>query len=539
LLYGSNAIGGVVNMLDQRIPDYRPTEPLSGTLDVRGGSVADERAAALDINGGGGPWAWHVDASTRATGDYEVPGRASLAEDEEEEQEHEEEIVSGILPNSDIDSSSGAGGVTRFFGDKGFFGVSVRGFDTNYGVPGGEHEEEEGEHGEEGIRIDMQQLRYDLRGAITEPFGTFQGAKFQLGVVDYEHAELEAPGVVGTEFFNDAWEGRVELIQKARGTHTGSFGLQVRSQDLEAIGGEAFIAPTQSENVGIFTFQEVDRGSVRYQVGLRYETQDTTVRERELPDRDFDGLSGSVGIVWQAADSYSLGVSVARSVKMPTGEELYSSGLHFATSSFELGDPTLDEESALGLDVSLRKTEGRLTGAFNLFYNDFSDYIFQAFTGGEVEGFPVLLWSQDDAGFWGAELDLTIALAERAHSSWDLDLLWDMVDAELDSGEHLPRIPPQRYGVGFHYRGDRLRGGAGVRFVDDQDRVADDETPTDGYTMINADVSYRFFFESTYLDVIVKATNLGNEEARSHTSFVKDDVPLPGRNLSLIARFGF
>ncbi len=278
---------------------------------------------------------------------------------------------------------------------------------------------------------------------------------------------------------------------------------------------------------------------MRYQLGLRYENQDTTVREPELPDRDFDGLSASFGIVWRASEDYSLGASLARSVKMPTGEELYSEGLHFATSAFEVGDPDLTEESSLGLDVTLRKVEGRVTGSFNLFYNEFSDFIFQAFTGDEEEGLPVLRWSQADADFWGAELDLSVLLAQSAHSSWDLDFLWDFVRAEFADGGNLPRIPPRRFGIGLHYRGDKLRGGIEARFVDEQGRIAENETPTDSYTLVNADVSYRFFFDSYFLDVILRGTNLTDEEARLHTSFVKDDVPLPGRNLSLIARLGF
>ncbi len=552
LLYGSNAIGGVVNVLDQRIPEFRATEAFSGTIDLRGGSAADERAAAASLNGGGGRWAWHADLQTRETDDYEIPGFASLEgeehEEEEGEHEEEEEPVFGVLANSDIVSGGGGIGGTYFFGDSGFLGVSVRGLDSEYGIPGGEHEEEHGEeeegeqeegHGEEGIRIDMEQRRYDVKGAITRPFGAFRAAKFRLGVVDYEHDELEGPGEVGTSFFNDAWEGRVEIIQKARGSHTGSFGVQIKNRDLNAIGEEAFIPQAETENIGVFTFQELGDGPIRYQFGARWETQDTTVGDPTRPDRSFDGLSGSYGIVWQQSENYSLGASLARSVKMPNSEELYSEGLHFATSAFEQGDATLDEETALGVDLSLRKTAGKVTGAFNLFYNQFSDFIFQRFTGDEIEGFPVLRYSQADADFWGAELDLSIALAQRDHSSWDLDLLWDMVRAEFDDGGDLPRIPPQRFGLGVHHRGDRLRAAAEVRFVGDQNRIAENETPTDGYTLINASVSYRFFFAEQFLDVILRGTNLGDEDARNHISFVKDDVPLPGRNISLAARFSF
>lgn len=556
LLYGSNAIGGVVNVLDQRIPQFRPTQSLSGMVNVRTGSVADERAMAVDLGGGGGHWAWNLSLLTRETGDYEIPGRASLELEEHGEDEHdheEDEEIVGILPNSDIDSSSAGAGASYFFGEKGFVGVSVRGFDTEYGVPGGEHgHEEEGEHedegehegeeeghGEEGIRIDMRQRRYDFEGGITNPFGAFQRADFRLGVIDYEHDELEAPGVVGTAFFNNAWEARAEFVQKPRGSNTGSFGVQLRRRDLEAVGEEAFIAPAETESLGLFTFQELDRGSLSYQFGARYETQSTSVRAAGLPSRDFDGLSASFGVVWQASENYSLGASLARSVKMPTSEELYSEGLHFATSAFELGDSELGEESAVGLDLTLRKVEGRLTGAVNLFYNDFSDFIFQRFTGGEEEGFPVLRWSQANADFWGAEVDASVLLSQDAHSSWDLDFLWDMVQAEFSDGGDLPRIPPQRFGIGVHYRGDRLRAGAEARFTDEQGRVAENETPTDSYTMVGASISYRFFFDSYFLDVILRGTNLTDEEARLHTSFVKDNVPLPGRNISLIARLGF
>ncbi|MDX1503650.1 MAG: TonB-dependent receptor [Thermoanaerobaculia bacterium] len=536
LLYGSNAIGGVVNVLDGRIPDAPRAGGLTGTADLRVGTAADERAAAVSLDGGGGNWAWHADLLTRETGDVEIPGRASV------EPGDEGSSPEGVLPNSDLRSRSGGVGASYFFGDRGYLGVSVRGLDTEYGVPGSGHghgEDEEEPGVEEGVRIDLEQRRLDFEGSFDRPFEGIETARLRLGVVDYEHAEIEGGGEVGTRFFNDAWEGRLALLQRRRGPHSGSFGLQVRSRELEAVGEEAFISPAQSRNLGLFTFQELDRGRVRYQLGLRYEVQETAVRAPGLPDRDFDALSASLGLVWQPAPAYSLGASLARSVKMPNGEELYSNGPHFATSAFEIGDPALREETSVGVDVTLRKVEGRVTGALNLFANDLSGFIFQAFTGAEEDGLPVLLWSQADAAFRGAELDLSILLAQSDHASWDLDLLWDVVRAELDDGGDLPRIPPQRFGAGLHYRGDRLAAGADVKLVDDQRRVAPDETPTAGYTLVNANLSYRFVFDTYFLDLIIKGTTLTDREARVHTSFVKDDVPLPGRNLSLIARFGF
>ena len=608
LLYGSTAIGGVVNQIDRRIPEVKPTEDLSGSLNLRGGSAADERADSVELNGGNDRFAWHVDYSTLEADDYDIPGFARLEGDEHGDEhdddhdehdddehgddhghdEHEEENPFGTLPNSDITTDSGGIGGTYFFGESGFIGFSVSGFETQYGLPGGHgHHEEEGEHDEHGddhdddehgddhdddehgddhdddehgddehdddehgddhddehgeeedIRIDMERIRYDLRGAITKPFGAFQGAKFRFGYVDYEHVEGEGEGE-GTAFFNDAWEARAELIQKRRGSLKGTVGIQLRSRDFEVVGEEAFVPPSVTDNFGIFTFQELDRGSVSYQFGARYETQDTSVTSDDLGDRDFDALSASFGIVWKVADDYSIGASLARSAKMPTSEELYSNGPHFAVNAFEIGNPDLDEETALGGELSFRKTDGRLTGSVNFFYNSFSDFIFQAFTGEEEDGLPVVLYSQADADFRGGEVDVSIVLSEQLHSSWHLDLFGDLVRAEFDDGGYLPRIPASRYGAGLKYRSDRLRAGIRAWRVSEQARVAANETPTEAYSMINANVSFRFFFSKSYLDVMLRGSNLTDEDARLHTSFSKDEVPLPGRNINLVMRLGF
>ena len=567
LLYGGVAIGGAVNQLDRRIPEFRPANDLSGSVNLRTGSAADERAGSVELNGGGDRFVWHLDYSTLEADDYDIPGFARLEGDDEHGEEHdehgeegehdeheEEENPFGTLPNSDILSDSGGVGGTYFFGDSGFLGVSVSGFDTQYGLPGGHgHHEEEGEHdehdddehgehdehGEEGdVRIDMQRTRYDVRGGITKPFGAFQGAKFRFGYVDYEHVEGEGEGE-GTVFFNDAWEARAEFAQKRRGSLTGSIGVQIRRRDFEVVGDEAFVPPTVTENLGIFTFQEIQRDDVRYQFGARYETQDTSASGPGVRDRDFDALSASFGIVWALSDDYAIGASLARSAKLPTSEELYSHGPHFAVNAFEIGDQNLDEETALGGELSFRKTEGRLTGSFNLFYNSFSDFIFQAFTGDEEDGLPVVRYSQADADFWGGELDLSIMLFEQPHASWHLDLFGDLVQAEFDDGGNLPRIPATRYGAGVNYRSDRFRSGVEVWRVTEQDRVAENETPTDGYTMVNASLRYRFILSSYYVDLMLRGNNLGDEEARLHTSFSKDEVPLPGRNIGLVVRLGF
>jgi iron complex outermembrane receptor protein len=434
-------------------------------------------------------------------------------------------------------------------------GLSVSGFDTLYGIPGGhghaeegeeheeggEHEEGEGEeHAEEGqVRIDLEQRRLDFRGGYTEPFGGFRAAKLRFGVADYEHVELEGD-VVGTTFNNDAWEGRLELLHKPLGALSGSFGIQYMSRDFEAVGAEAFVPPTETRAFALFAFEEVGRGALRGQFGLRYENQDADAVGEEPLSRSFGGLSGSAGLVWNASGGFGLGVTLARSVKLPNAEELYSNGPHIATGAFEIGDPDLEKEASYGLDLALRQRSGRFTGELTLFGNWFDKYIFEDLTGEEEDGLQVVRYVQKDARFVGAELSAHFDLLETEPHHLDLELSGDLVRARLtDEDQDLPRIPPTRYGVALHYRTDRWDARVEARGALEQDRVAPNELPTDGYTFLNASLGYRFFLGRSILDLALRGTNLTDEEGRVHSSFLKDMVPLPGRDFRLNARLTF
>lgn len=549
LLYGSSAIGGVVNVIDGSIPQIRVNAPVSGHVEATGNTVSDERTGALVLQGGQGDWAWSASGLYRETDNYEIPGFAEAGHGGEEAEEgHEEEEIEGILPNSDLETRTANLGLSRFFGADAYLGFSFSTFDTEYGIPAGhghEHEgEEEGEEEEEegGVRIDMKRRRFDLRAEVTREVGPFQGIRFRLGTVDYEHAELEgAAREVGTTFTNDAVEGRVELVQQVRGPFSGSVGLQVASRDLEAIGEEAFIPPIQNDSFALFTFQEVARleGRLRFQFGARFERQDNDVEVPGLADRSFDGLSGSVGLVYQASDDFALAASLARSVKLPNGEELYASGPHFATGVFEVGNLELDEEKSLGFDLALRRTRGRLTGELSFFYNQFTDFIFQDFTGEEEDGLPVVRNSQADADFYGAELSARALLLDSGENHLDLLFGGDLVRAELDGGGYLPRIPPSRLNLGLHFHHGAWHFFTEVWEVAKQDRIAENETETDGYTAVNAGFDYRWLVGDHVYDLIVRGRNLTDEEIRNHVSYLKDEAPQPGRDLSLSVRFSF
>ncbi len=531
LLYGSSAVGGVVNVLDERIPGFLPEVPLSGRVELEGATGADERAGAVSLLGGAGTFAWHADYARRESGDVEIPGDAT-AEDGDP--------LGGVLENSGLDTDSGALGVS-WVGDRGFLGVSASGFDSLYGVPAGHHHEEEGEHeGEEeaeAVRIDLEQRRLDLRGERTFGGGPFQGAKLRVGVADYEHRELEG-AEVGTRFTNDSWEGRFELVQRRRGDLDGSLGLQASSSDFSAVGEEAFVPPSVTDTLAVFAFEELRRGLLSYQFGLRWESQDVDP-EGALPSRSFDGLSGSLGLVWSFAEEISFTASLSRTERLPGATELFADGPHLATRAFEVGDPDLDPEESLGFDVSLKSTAERVSGAVNLFVNRFDGFIYEDFTGLEEDGLAVVRFVQRDAEFVGAEVDLLWRLAEVGGGHLDLRTRADWVRAELDDGSPLPRIPPLRFGLGLSFHQGPWQATAEARRVEEQDRVAAQETPTGGHTLLNASVGYRIFSSKVVTDLLLRGTNLTDEVARNHVSFLKDDVPLPGRDVSLSVRLTF
>jgi iron complex outermembrane recepter protein len=521
LLYGSSAVGGVVNLFDNRIPSSRTDTPATGSFELRTGSVADEWSASGSATGTAGPLGWHVDGMKRDAEDYNIPGFA-LANPQQGEEGSFETLV-----NSNLEADSAGIGFS-YIADPGFIGFSYSSFNTNYGNPA-----------EEEVRIDLEQRRFDVRGEVNHPFGFLRGLKAKVGTTNYEHVELEGEEV-GTQFLNDSWETRIEGIQKPYGSITGSFGVQVANREFSALGEEAFVPPTDTNNYGIFVFEEIGPGPLKFQVGARYENQEVTAQTEGINNRKLDGISASGGVLWLPNDDYSLGFSIARSVKLPNAEELFSNGPHIATNAFEIGDPNLKEETSIGIDVSLRKRTGKITGELNFFANRFNDFIFEQFTDEIIDDLQVFRYVQQDANFWGAEFHVDAELYHIEPHHILLEVSSDFVRAEnRTTNEPLPRIPPYRIGGGLRYQGSHLSGGVEVRYVAEQDRVATFEDPTDSYTMLNATVGYRFFAGPTVHDIIFRATNLTNEEARNHVSFLKDLAPLPGRDFSIIYKFLF
>lgn len=557
LLYGSTASGGVVNLIDNRIPEQR--QEFSAAIELRGNSVADERAGVLRLDGGVGAFQYHIDGFKRDTNDYDIPGFA-LSADERAELDDEElgELRRGRLDNSAQEAEGGTLGFS-FVGDWGFAGMSYKRFDTLYGIPGGGHAHEEehdddddhgegddhehGEEEEESISIDLRQERYDFRAGLNQPFRGIESLRLKLSSNDYEHTELEGDEI-GTTFEVDATEWRVEARHSAVGRATGVFGVQYEDTDLVAIGEEAFIPPANTESLGLFLIEELDFDPVLLSAGLRWQNDEVKLADglmmNGIGSRDFDLLSLSAGAIWRFAPEWQASLNWQRSERAPTQEELFANGPHIATQAFEIGDPGLGKETSNNIDIGIHKYAGPFHFRADLFYNDISDFVFLANTPDEEDGLPVQIWSEADAEFWGLEAEASWRFAETGIGEFELRLFGDSVRAELDAGNgEVPRLSPTRLGTGLDWHRGNWRANVRYYRVLEADYVAEFETETDSYDMLSANLAYRFLVGASEVELFVKGANLLDQNQRVHTSFLKDVAPMPGLNVSggIRARF--
>ena len=555
LLYGSNAVGGVVNVLTDRIPTVKGDRPARGSVDLFGGSVADYWGGRAGVNAGRGLVQVHADFMKRKTKDYSIPGYAwseAVRHAEDDLHDTDEGVASpfGVLPNSDLDSQGGSVGLS-LVGSRGFAGASFAGYDANFGIPPGGHaheeehvgEDHEGEEGHEhgNVRSDLKQRRFDLDSELHDPLAGFRVAKLRFGVADYTHAEIEG-GEIGTQFFNNAWEGRLEMVHEPWGIAAGSFGVQVGHRDLEAVGAEAFMPPTRTNTWGVFGFEDLGGGPWKLQLGARFENQRVEAfgDDPESLERAHSGFTASAGTTWTGDSGWGLGLTLTRADRLPTASELFADGPHIATRTYEIGDPDLDNETSWGLDASFGKRDGHATGEVSGFVNAFDGYIYERFTGGVEDGLFVVEFTQADALFYGFELQGMTDIVHRGSQHLDLELVADYVRAELrDPGTPVPRIPPFGWRAALHYRDVRWTGLLEVRGRAEQTRTAELELPTKGYTLLNASVGYRLFAGRTVYELMLVGKNLTNSEARNHSSFTKEFVPLPGRDLRLALHVNF
>ena len=583
LLYGSGAIGGAVNVVDGRMPDALPEAPFSGRMELRAGSNGDERTGMFRVDGStstsGSGFVFHADGLLRESGDIDIPGYPESDARLAAEGEMPDPATRGVLPNSALQTASGALGVT-WVGERGHLGVASSLFETRYGVPGHEHGGDDHAHdgddghdhhaagSESGVRIGLDQRRHTLHGGLDD-VGIFKTLRLKIAQTDYTHTEYE-DGVIGTVFDNRTDDARLELVHRDVAGWQGAFGLQSGKRDFDARGDEAFVPPTRSRDLGLFWIGQREFGPVQLELGARHDRSridsDTLAA---LPDRairrDFSTNHFSGALRWNVNERLHFKLGVDRSQRAPSPEELYSNGLHVATSNVEIGDDTLSPETAKRGELGIGWRSDRIRIDASIWLARYADYIHLSpllereadghLHAVSVDGTPIQVWGQGDARFHGIEIETELTLFDSDRGHLDVRLFGDSVrgklsgdgwqareigvlheghldpyQGELSAGGNLPRIAPDRIGSELRWEATDWRVSLGAIRTFKQSRTALGESATPGYTLVDAHFAWHGDTAAgNGWEVFVDGHNLLDQEARPHTSFLKDLAPLPGR----------
>jgi iron complex outermembrane receptor protein len=580
ILYGSGAIGGVVNVTDNLIPVEQPPTTLSGEVDARFDSVDLERSGAMALTlSPFQHFVVHAEGSLLRTDDRSIPGfaldqriRAELTP----EQRHNDGFGGnpfGTVPNTMVETKDFGIGASYVW-DKGYFGASYTRFLSYYGVPNDPETDEPGVPPAR-VHLNVRKDQYNVRSSIIDPLPWFSVANLKFVYTDYKHDELDN-NKVGATFKTNGLDSRIELLHQPIGLFEGSIGSQIFYKELSVLGEEAFLQPNTTLAIAGFVFEEVKLNPIRLQFGLRVEYDSvsidssdpelTSLTSPSQKDQDFLPVSGAAGAIYDFAKDWQLALNLTWSERAPTTEELFARGPHDATFQFIIGDPNLDVEINRTVDLNLRKTAGRVTGFISGFYTNYDGFIDFAPTGEIEDNLQVFIYTPKKATFYGGEaradfhlLPLSITkiseisdsksvknvitggeqTVEKNPNDLFLRLQADYVHAEDSSGEPLPRITPFRWGVSLNYDSEHWTAGIEGWLVDSQNRVAEFETTTPNYTFLNASIGYKFRWGRTYNYLYARGTNLLDAEGRDHLSFLKEVLPLPGRGVVVGLRTTF
>jgi len=524
LLYGSGAIGGLVNVVNERIPTALEPKP-TGQVETRASTVDDGKNLSGTLDGAVGKFGLHLDGNMRNTDDYQIPDLRVL---------NDPTSRMNRLPNSDTrERNIGVGG--SYVDDWGYAGLSASHLTNFYGIPTNE-----------GSHIDQHQNRYDFDSVVKNPLDGFESARFKAGYTDYHHTELD-DGVPATLFSNKSFESRIELTHKpltSFGLH-GTFGIQTENTHFSALsaeGGPDTVPVTHSTTQAAFLVEEWSSGPLRWNAGVRYENVDRKPVSNKA--RSFDLGSGSIGALWPFTKGYSFGATLSYAQRAPATEELYSGGPHDATLTFDVGDPDLRKEISRNIELSLQKTSGLLRWRVNAYRNNVNNFIYGHITdatfdedGNPGGDFRQRLFQQAKAHIQGAEAEMTW---NQIGMGWNGRVFTDTSRGYLDDAGNLPLQPADRLGASIGYRQPHWRTNLEWIHARGQDRLAAFEsTPAPAYNQVDANLSYTQKLDKTDLTYFVSAKNLLNEDIRLSTSLLKDIAPLPGRNITFGVRAKF
>jgi iron complex outermembrane receptor protein len=523
LRYGSQAIGGVVNAINNRVPTVLPDKPFTGEVSGAYADNADSREGSAQFDARAGQFAFHADGFKRNTDDYDTP--------------------EGPLSNSYFRGDGYSFGSSYFFGPS-RIGADIVQYDAKYGIPG------------EDTYIDMKQTKEMFRSSFAIGRGAWRTLAIEGGYADYEHSERDPEGTPLATFKDREWDSRAEAVFGETGPFSGSaLGAQLQQRNFAALGdGEDYLQPTETKTEAAFAFAEAPlNDNARLQFGARVERVDVDgIPVSDEPvSRQFTPISASVGLVYDATEAVRLGATLTSAARAPAQTELFARGPHDGPATFETGDPTLDIERANSLEGSIRVRLSNVSLEGSVWGAKFSNYIYGALTGrtcnedrecfdDDSEELKELNYTQLGAQFWGAEGKATVGLNETAAGKLEAMFLADYVRAELDSGAgNVPRLPPYHLGAGISWTGPVIDGRVFVRYSGRQDRTAVAETPTAGFTSVDAQFGWRPVRSNQDFELVLIGRNLTDSTQRNSVALNKDDVILPGRDVRLMVRVAF
>lgn len=530
LVHGG-AVGGVVNLVDQKIPTAIPTDGVEGEAEVRWSSAAHEKNAALGITAGHGPLVLRVEAAGRNASDYR-PGGHWRAEEGARK-----------VPGSLSDGRTGTLGLS-WVGTQGSLGAAYTRQSAAYGLPGHAHAHchlhgqfslhchaHGHSHGDEAVpEVDMTSHRWDVRGEWRQPWAGIEAVRVKGSHTRYGHDEVEE-GEVATEFRNRAHDVRVEVQHAPVAGWRGVFGLSNGQRHFSAQGEEGYVPATRTQKQGIFWLEETQRGLWRWQAAVRHDRQSVHTQQ-DASTRKHSGTSVSLGTVWKFAPGWQASTSLSHAQRMPSAEELFANGLHMATNSWEIGNSRLKKEKSNAWDLGLRKLQGDTTWSANFYHHRIQDYIYGSTVDAD-EGIQLQHYTQANARFTGMEGQVR----QRINRWLGVSVFGDVVRARLAQGGHLPRIPATRVGLRLDGSWQGWEGMAEWVQTGAQNRTTPFETRTGGYGMLNLTASYRM--AGTPVQWLIKAENLNNRLGYAHTSAIKHAAPLKGRNITVGMRVAF
>ncbi|MDD5461791.1 MAG: TonB-dependent receptor [Methylococcales bacterium] len=551
LLYGNGAIGGVVNVIDNRIPEQVPDKLIGGAGEQRYGSAATETSSALKLEGGKDMFAYHVDGFYRDQGSVHIGGHpidesAARATDPTLEGTPVLENPFGLINNSNARSKGGSAGAS-IIGNVGLVGAAINTLDKNYGIP-------PNGTGSPPVRIQMNQTKYDFKGQLNKPFAFAEEARMKFGYTDYKHVELDN-GTPATTFLNKSYESRLELEHRPLGIVKGVLGFQSVNSQFSALGEEAIVPKSAIDSYGLFAVESFAIDDVTYELGVRGEWQGIAPEET-YRSVSYVPLSGSVSALWDITGQHQLSLAVTQSQRAPQVQELFSNGVHEATMSYELGDPDLKKEISYNLDLGYRFNADWMTAEFNFFHNWVNDYIFQQQANdvfnedvGDFEAtcsghagacLPVLQSAQANAIFRGFEAKAVFPLMENRYGAVDLTLFGDYTRGSFNQGGDVPRMPPLRYGLQLSYEKDDWTADARLTRGEAQTHAGENQSNTPGYLLLNLNAQYRLAsFHDSEVMLFAKGKNMLNENIRNSTSYLRNFAPDPGRSAEIGIRINY